>query len=165
MYKRQAQSALDINALMGAMVHYAQLELHQAQVTVRLELAEALPTILADDLQIQLVVLYLMRNAIEAMSETNDRLRELTLRTALLDTDTVLVTVHDTGQGPGAEETEHLFQPFVTTKPSGMAVSYTHLDVYKRQAYGAMGRWHVGAGADGGDRAAPASLAGAYLAP
>ena len=117
-----AQRALDINALIGAVVHYAQLELHQAQVTVRLELAEALPTILADDLQIQLVVLYLMRNAIEAMSETNDRLRELTLRTALLDTDTVLVTVHDTGQGPGAEETEHLFQPFFTTKPSGMGL-------------------------------------------
>ena len=56
------------------------------------------------------------------MSETNDRLRELTLRTALLNTDTVLVTVHDTGQGLGAEEPEQIFQPFFTTKPSGMGL-------------------------------------------
>jgi two-component system sensor kinase FixL len=117
-----AQSALDLNALICAVVHYAQLELHQAQVTVRLELAESLPAVLADDFQIQLVVLYLMRNAIEAMHETCDGPRELTLRTALFNTDTVLTTIHDTGQGLTAEEIERLFQPFFTTKPTGMGL-------------------------------------------
>jgi two-component system sensor kinase FixL len=117
-----AQSALDLNVLIGAMVHYAQLELNHAQVVVRLELAETLPTILADDLQIQLVVLYLMRNAIEAMNDIHDRPRELTLRTTLLNADTALVTVHDTGPGLGAEATEQIFQPFFTTKATGMGL-------------------------------------------
>lgn len=117
-----AQTALDISTLIGAVVHYAQLELHQAQVTVRLELVEALPAILADDIQIQLVVLYLMRNAIEAMHETDEGPRELTLRTALLNRDAVLITIHDTGSGLGAAEVEQLFQPFFTTKPNGMGL-------------------------------------------
>lgn len=117
-----AQTALDLSTLLSAVVHYAQLELHQAQVTVRLELAEALPAILADDIQIQLVVLYLMRNAIEAMHETHDSPRELTLRTALLNADTVLITIHDTGCGLGMAEAEQLFQPFFTTKPNGMGL-------------------------------------------
>jgi two-component system sensor kinase FixL len=117
-----AQTTLDLNALIGAVVHYAQLELHQAQVTVRLQLAESLPVIVADDLQIQLVVLYLMRNAIEAMNESADGPRELTLRTALLKENTVLTTIHDTGQGLGAATLEKLFQAFFTTKPNNIGL-------------------------------------------
>ena len=117
-----AQTTLDLNALIGAVVHYAQLELHQAQVTVRLQLAESLPVIVADDLQIQLVVLYLMRNAIEAINESADGPRELTLRTALLKENTVLTTIHDTGQGLGAATLEQLFQAFFTTKPNNIGL-------------------------------------------
>ena len=117
-----AQTKIDLNALIRSVVYYAQLELHQADITVRLELAEPLPAILADDIQIQLAVLYLVRNAIEAMQGLSDGPRELLLHTASLDTGTVLTTVRDTGHGFSPEAAERLFEPFFTTKPGGMGL-------------------------------------------
>ncbi|MBL8251195.1 MAG: PAS domain-containing protein, partial [Candidatus Competibacter sp.] len=117
-----AQSALDLNALIRSVGHYAQLELRQAGVTLSLELEETLPAVLADDIQIQLVVLYLLRNAIEAINEKRGELRVLTVRTASLDATQVLITVHDTGKGFGPEVEDHLFQPFFTTKPGSMGL-------------------------------------------
>ncbi len=117
-----AQTEIDLNALIRAVVHYAQLELRQAGITVRLELTEPLPAILADDIQIQLAVLYLVRNAIEAMQAQSSEPRELLLRTAPLDAGSVLATVRDTGHGFSPEVAERLFQPFFTTKPGGMGL-------------------------------------------
>lgn len=118
-----AQTAIHLNPLIHAVVHYAQLELRQGGVTPGLELAESLPAVLADDIQVQLVVLYLIRNAVEAMHEIHDGPRELTLRTVLLESNTVLVTVCDTGPGLDAEAFARLFQPFFSTKPNGMGLS------------------------------------------
>ena len=73
-------------------------------------------------MQIQLVVLYLVRNAIEAMQDADDTPRELLLRTAPLDTGTVLATVRDTGPGLSPEALDRLFQPFFTTKSGGMGL-------------------------------------------
>jgi two-component system sensor kinase FixL len=117
-----AQAALDLNALFHAVVHYAQLELRQAGVSLKLELADPLPAVLADDIQIQLVVLYLVRNAIEAMSERDGEPRELTLCTALFDANSVLATVRDSGPGLSPAVEAQLFQPFFTTKPGGMGL-------------------------------------------
>ncbi|MDG4549551.1 MAG: PAS domain-containing protein [Candidatus Contendobacter sp.] len=117
------QTAISLNALIHAVIHYMQLELRQAGVALRLELADPLPMVLADDIQVQLVVLYLVRNAIEAMSETDEEPRELTLRTTVDGSSTVLTTVRDTGRGLGEEATVRLFQPFFTTKPDGMGMS------------------------------------------
>ncbi|QQS54732.1 MAG: PAS domain S-box protein [Candidatus Competibacteraceae bacterium] len=117
-----AQTEIDLNALIRSVVHYAQLELRQAGITVRLELTEPLPAILADDMQIQLAALYLVRNAIEAMQDSDAAPRELRLRTAPLDTGTVLATVRDTGPGFSPEALERLFQPFFTTKSTGMGL-------------------------------------------
>lgn len=116
------QTPLDINALIHAVIHYAQLELRQARIDLRLELAESLPKALADDLQIQLVALYLIRNAIEAMQEIPEGSRQLTVRTRLSSADWVLVTIHDTGHGLSPEAAGRLFQPFFTTKPGGMGL-------------------------------------------
>ena len=123
--RRQAamQAPLDINDLIRAVIHYAQLELHQAQIDLRLELAESLPKALADDLQIQLVVLYLIRNAVEAMCQMPEGSRQLTIRAFLAGADWLLVTIHDTGHGFSPEAAEQLFQPFFTTKPGGMGLS------------------------------------------
>jgi len=123
--RRQAaiQTPLDINDLIRAVIHYAQLELRQARIDLRLELAESLPKALADDLQVQLVVLYLIRNAIEAMSQMPEGSRQLTIHTFLSGADWLLVTIHDTGHGLSPEAAERLFQPFFTTKPGGMGLS------------------------------------------
>lgn len=118
-----AQTPLDLNALIRSVVHYAQLELRLADTALRLELTEPLPAVLADDIQIQLVVLYLLRNAIEAMHQTESGARGLTVSTVPFDDNTVRVTIRDTGHGLSTEVAERLFQPFFSTKPGGMGLS------------------------------------------
>ncbi len=117
-----AQTMLDLNALIHAVVHYAELELRGGEITLQLDLTEPLPAVLADDIQTQLVVLYLMRNAIEAMREMATGPRLLCVRTAPQDQDTVLVTLRDSGPGLSPEAAERLFQPFFSTKPGGMGL-------------------------------------------
>jgi len=76
--------------------------------------------VLADKIQIQQVLLNLVRNAIEAMLEVERR--ELILSTHRLDGDTVRIDVADSGPGISPEIADHLFQPFITTKQTGMGV-------------------------------------------
>jgi two-component system sensor kinase FixL len=84
-------------------------------------------TVLADKIQIQQVVLNLMRNAIEAMHGCQRR--ELLVATRAVDGDMIEVSVADTGPGLSEEIGDRLFQPFVTTKPAGMGVG---LSISKR---------------------------------
>ena len=76
--------------------------------------------VLVDKIQIQQVMLNLMRNAIEAMQEMSRR--ELTISTIEIDAETIEVVVTDTGPGIAGEIAHQLFQPFVTTKPDGMGI-------------------------------------------
>jgi len=76
--------------------------------------------VLADKIQIQQVLLNLIRNAVEAMQEVTTR--HLTLSTQLLDASTAEIAVTDTGPGLAPEVLAKLFQPFVTTKAHGMGV-------------------------------------------
>jgi len=117
-----AQGTVDLNALIHSVLHYAQVELRQARISVKLALADALPMVSADDIQIQLVVLYLIRNAIEAMNEPETGPRELTVSTAQLDPASALMTIRDTGPGFDPALEDQLFRPFFTTKPGGMGL-------------------------------------------
>jgi len=76
--------------------------------------------VLADKIQVEQVLLNLMRNAVEAMQEMTRR--ELTVSTHQLDNETVQVDVADTGSGIAPEIADQLFQPFITTKRQGMGV-------------------------------------------
>ena len=89
-----------------------------ARVTFAFDPAVAF--VLADKIQVQQVILNLIRNAIEAMQETS--LRELTIATAQRDDDMAEISVIDTGPGIAPEIQAQLFQPFVTSKPHGMGV-------------------------------------------
>jgi two-component system sensor kinase FixL len=89
-------------------------------VRVRFEFAPRVDFVLADKVQIQQVLLNLMRNAIEAM-EGQER-RELVVSTAPAADDMVEISVADTGTGIAPEVGAQLFQPFVTTKAHGMGV-------------------------------------------
>lgn len=88
-------------------------------IKVRFNFDASATTVLADKIQVQQVLLNLMRNAIEAM-ETSP-LRELTISTLAQD-EMVEIAVADTGPGLDSEVAERLFQPFVTSKPHGMGV-------------------------------------------
>lgn len=76
--------------------------------------------VVVDRVQIQQVLINLMRNAIEAMRDCERR--ELTVRSFVVDADTVAVEIADTGPGISEEVAPRLFQPFVTSKPSGMGI-------------------------------------------
>jgi two-component system sensor kinase FixL len=89
-------------------------------VRVRFEYAPAADLVLADRVQIQQVVLNLIRNAVDAMQESPRR--ELVVSTARTDRFHVQVSVADTGSGIAPEVAEQLFQPFITTKRQGMGV-------------------------------------------
>jgi len=88
-------------------------------IRLRLECEEPLPTVYADPIQLQQVVLNLVRNAIDAMSEAPEDRREVVLSTRMDADGEVEITVADHGTGLAQEATEHLFNPFFTTKASG----------------------------------------------
>jgi two-component system, LuxR family, sensor kinase FixL len=89
-------------------------------VRVRFQFDPKVEFVLADKVQIQQVLLNLMRNALEAMEETERR--ELVVATAPAHDDLVAISVADTGSGISPEITGQLFQPFITTKRHGMGV-------------------------------------------
>jgi two-component system sensor kinase FixL len=89
-------------------------------VRVRFQFAATVDLVLADKVQIQQVLLNLIRNAIEAMEEREKR--ELIVSTAPADDDMVEISVSDTGVGIAPEMASQLFQPFITTKRHGMGV-------------------------------------------
>ena len=89
-------------------------------IRVRYQLDPAAELVLADRVQIQQVLINLMRNAIEAMDEAERR--ELVIFASLADEDMVAFSVSDTGAGIDAETRARLFQPFFTTKRQGMGV-------------------------------------------
>jgi two-component system sensor kinase FixL len=90
------------------------------RVRVRFQFDPAIDLVLVDKIQIQQVVLNLIRNAVEAMGASERR--ELTISTAAEDDDMVAISVADTGSGIAPEFMSQLFQPFVTDKPYGMGV-------------------------------------------
>jgi two-component system sensor kinase FixL len=89
-------------------------------VKVRFNFGSALDLVMADRVQIQQVMLNLLRNAIDAMAQADKR--HLLVSTRLLGDDMVEVEVADTGGGIAPEIAAKLFQPFVTTKPQGMGI-------------------------------------------
>jgi two-component system sensor kinase FixL len=89
-------------------------------VRVRFQFDPAVDLVLVDKVQIQQVLLNLLRNAVEAMEASQSR--ELVISTATRDDDMVAVSVVDTGAGIAPELMSQLFQPFVTNKRHGMGV-------------------------------------------
>jgi PAS domain S-box-containing protein len=91
-------------------------------VSVRTQLAEGLPPIEGDRVQLQQVILNLIVNAIEAMSGTNGAPREMLLSTGKTEPDAVQFAVRDSGPGLAPVALERLFDAFYTTKPSGLGL-------------------------------------------
>jgi PAS domain S-box-containing protein len=116
------QSAEDVNQLAQEALDLIAREIRLSSTRLRMELAEGLPRVLADRIQIEQVILNLARNALDAMQPTEPEKRILTVKTARDAARAVTVSVSDTGVGLSAESAEQLFQPFYTTKPEGMGM-------------------------------------------
>jgi two-component system sensor kinase FixL len=88
-------------------------------IRLQIDCESSVPTVYADPIQLQQVVLNLVRNAIDAMIDVPEDRREVLLMTRRTPDDEVEITVADRGTGLAPEATEHLFNPFFTTKASG----------------------------------------------
>jgi len=110
-----------LNELVSEVAGFAEVEARQRGVLIRVEQEPALPPVLADKIQIQQVVLNLVRNGLEAM-ETVHGDRVLVLRTAQRDADMVQVCVTDCGRGLPPGDADQIFQPFFTTKSHGLGM-------------------------------------------
>jgi signal transduction histidine kinase len=121
MFARQpgTLSEFDLNALVRETVSLLDRELAGEKVSLRLEFDDALPTIVADRVQIQQVLVNLLTNAIESLRAVGRRSRRITIRSAPLDDDHVLLEVSDTGAGIAPEAMAQIFQAFFTTKSTG----------------------------------------------
>jgi C4-dicarboxylate-specific signal transduction histidine kinase len=92
------------------------------QVAVETELGDDLPTTMGDHVQLQQVIVNLMLNGIEAMSEVTDRPRRLVIRSTMPNPDEVLVAVRDSGVGIAPKDEKRIFDAFFTTKTQGMGM-------------------------------------------
>jgi NO-binding membrane sensor protein with MHYT domain len=114
--------SLDINDVIREATLLVQREVLSHGVSMRTELASALPPVLGDRVQLQQVVINLLMNGVEAMASITDRAREIVIRSQQPEAGQVLVAVLDSGIGIDSETAERLFSAFFTTKPSGMGM-------------------------------------------
>ncbi len=113
---------LDVNDVVREAIALVQHELTSHRVSLRMELAPALPMILGDRVQLQQVIINLVMNGMEAMQSVTDQPRELAIGSHQNETRQVLVSVTDSGVGISAEHADRLFNAFFTTKSSGMGM-------------------------------------------
>jgi PAS domain S-box-containing protein len=117
-----AKGPLDLNEAIREVIVLARSEMDKKRITRKLQLADELPRVYGDRVQLQQVMLNLILNAIEAMSTVEGRLRELTIGTQVPNETAVLVTVRDSGIGLDPESLEKVFAAFHTTKPGGLGM-------------------------------------------
>lgn len=121
--KPPAAEPVDLNEATREVMALSRDELRRGRAAARLELAEHLPPVVGDRVQLQQVVINLVRNALDAMSGVEDRPREIVIRTARGgDGDGVSLSVRDSGVGFAPDEAERLFDAFYSTKPYGMGI-------------------------------------------
>jgi C4-dicarboxylate-specific signal transduction histidine kinase len=113
---------LEINETILEVIAMTRGEVVKNGVSVRTQLAEGLPLIQGDRVQLQQVILNLIINAAEAMSGTDEGLRELLISTGNAESDGVVVAVRDSGPGLTPASLERLFEAFYTTKPGGLGM-------------------------------------------
>jgi C4-dicarboxylate-specific signal transduction histidine kinase len=113
---------LDINEAIREAIALTQTETQRNAVRLQSRLADDLPLVSADRVQLQQVLINLIINAIEAMAGAGDGPRELTIVSRIDDANDVVVEVQDTGPGLDPKQLDRLFQSFYTTKPDGIGM-------------------------------------------
>jgi C4-dicarboxylate-specific signal transduction histidine kinase len=113
------EDCLEINPAIREVIELTRGETVKNGVSVQTELADGLPLILGDRVQLQQVMLNLIINAVEAIGGASEGPRELLISSGKVGTDDVHVAVRDSGPGVPATDRERLFEPFYTTKPGG----------------------------------------------
>jgi PAS domain S-box-containing protein len=108
--------SVDVNELIGEMLQILHNEAHRHSVNIVVYIADGLPKVMADRVQLQQVLMNLILNGIQAMEESGGA---ITIKAQLLQDVQVQISVSDTGVGLPADEADHIFDAFFTTKPEG----------------------------------------------
>ena len=116
------ESTTDINELIHVVLNLAVSEIRNNRIDVTFCLDDQLPVVVTEKILIEQVVLNLVRNAIEAMAENNSMVRELNIQTALNSEQMIEVKITDTGHGLKTNQTESIFNTFITTKKNGIGM-------------------------------------------
>ena len=116
------QRPIDINDAIHGIGDLLRVDAHEQGATIGLDLAEGLPQVWADLIQLQQVVLNLTHNGMEAMAECRSSQRQLSIQTSAADNGAVEVAVRDTGPGIPSVNLARIFDPFFSTKPSGLGM-------------------------------------------
>lgn len=114
--------SLDVNAVVRDVLSLIEADAHSEGIPVHLRLAEGLPSVRADTVQLQQVLLNLTRNSVDAMRGAIARARGIVIVTELVSQGRVRITVTDHGHGVSRQLGDNIFHPFVTTKRDGLGV-------------------------------------------
>jgi PAS domain S-box-containing protein len=120
--KEPSPESMDLNDATREVAALSLSDLQRSGVILRHELADDLPPVVGDRIQLQQVILNLLRNAADAMSTVDDRPRELLIRTERDEANHVRLSVKDSGVGFTPQTAEKTFEPFYTTKTDGMGI-------------------------------------------
>jgi len=120
--KEVTTESVDLNEATREVIALLLSELQRNRVILRPELADDLPPVTGDRVQLQQVILNLIRNGSDAMSSVDDRPRQLLIRTERDEGDRVSLTVQDAGTGFDPQAVDRLFEGFYTTKNDGMGI-------------------------------------------
>jgi nitrogen fixation negative regulator NifL len=116
------RSTVQINKVVAEAIDIEETEATRKGITIETRLAEDVPLALADEIQIEQVVLNLLRNSIDALSGEDVNRRTVTIETARTSDNAVKVLVQDSGKGLPTENAEQVFDSFFTTKSSGLGM-------------------------------------------
>jgi signal transduction histidine kinase len=120
--KSVSAELVDLNEATREVVALSRNELQRNRVILRPELADDLPAVSGDRVQLQQVILNLLLNAAQAMSGVDDRPKQLMIKTEREQEDCVCLSVQDVGVGFDAKDVDRLFEAFYTTKAGGMGI-------------------------------------------
>jgi signal transduction histidine kinase len=118
----QQKAPVQVNELIDEVVGLLQTDLEGEQISLELELGSGVGSVLADRVQLQQVILNLITNAIDAMRASQHWPRLLRITTATGEANSWLISVQDAGAGIDAKHRDRIFEPFYTTKVSGMGL-------------------------------------------
>jgi PAS domain S-box-containing protein len=120
--KETTNESVDLNDATREVLALSSSELQRNRVILKQELTDDLPAVTGDRVQLQQVILNLLRNASDAMSGVDGRPRQLLIRTEEGEDDQVRLTVKDAGVGFAYQAADRLFESFYTTKNDGMGI-------------------------------------------
>lgn len=116
------QQRIDLREVILEVASFVRAEVQQNQVQLHMDIPRQLPVVMADPIQIEQVLLNLVRNSMDALSDTDEGRRQITIQAVRHERRSVKVCISDSGCGCPQEVADRLFEPFFTTKATGLGI-------------------------------------------